>query len=145
VLAVPFAYDALRLAGAAYLLWLAWQAVRPSGRSAFEPQALPPAGPRRLFLMGFLTSLLNPKLATLYLSLLPQFVDPELGNVFAQSLVLGLVQIVVSVTVKALVAFGAGSIARFLASRPVWATLQRYVMGTLQAAFALRMATEARR
>ena len=36
--AVPYAYDALRLAGAAYLLWLAWQAVKPNGRSPFQVQ-----------------------------------------------------------------------------------------------------------
>ncbi len=60
-------------------------------------------------------------------------------------LVLGFVQIVVSVMVQSLVAFGAGSIARFLAEHPVWATVQRYVMGTLLAAFAMRMATEGRR
>src|SRR5271154_6355359 len=45
VFAVPYAYDALRLAGAAYLLWLAWQAVRPGGRSPFEVKNLPNDSP----------------------------------------------------------------------------------------------------
>ncbi len=49
VMAVPFAYDALRIAGALYLLWLAWQAVRPGGRSPFEVRTLRHDGPRRLF------------------------------------------------------------------------------------------------
>src|SRR5580693_10727184 len=69
--AVPYAYDALRLSGAAYLLWLAWQALRPGGRSPFEVKALPVDTPHRLFAMGLLTNLLNPKIAMLYLSLLP--------------------------------------------------------------------------
>src|SRR5690606_26578030 len=72
VMAVPFAYDAIRIAGALYLVWLAWQAVRPGGSSPFEVRSLPRDGPRKLFLMGFLTNLLNPKIAVKYLSLLPQ-------------------------------------------------------------------------
>ena len=65
VFAVPYAYDALRLTGAAYLLWLAWAALRPGGRSPFEVKALPLDSPRRLFAMGLLTNLLNPKIAML--------------------------------------------------------------------------------
>lgn len=145
VLAVPYAYDALRLAGAAYLLYLAWQAVRPGGRSPFQVRDLPRDGLRRLFLMGLVTNLLNPKIAVLYLSLLPQFVDPAKGSVLGQSLALGTAQIVISVTVNALIALAAGSIAAFLAGRPVWLSVQRWLMGTVLAALAVRMATEARR
>ncbi len=66
--AVPYAYDALRLAGAAYLLWLAWQALKPNGRSPFQVKKLKVDGPRKLFAMGFVTNLLNPKIAMLYLA-----------------------------------------------------------------------------
>ena len=83
--AIPYAYDALRFAGAAYLLWLAWQAVRPGGRSPFQVKAMKVDGPRKLFAMGFLTNLLNPKIAMLYLALLPQFIDPAGGSVLTQS------------------------------------------------------------
>ena len=145
VLAVPYAYDALRLAGAGYLLYLAWQAVRPGGRSPFQVRVLPPDGLGRLFLMGLLTNLLNPKIAVLYLSLLPQFVDPAKGSVLVQSLLLGSVQIAVSVTVNAAIALAAGSIAGFLTRRPAWFAVQRWLMGTVLAALAVRMAAEARR
>ena len=145
VLAVPYAYDALRLAGAGYLLFLAWQAVRPGGRSPFQVRDLPRDGLGRLFLMGLLTNLLNPKIAVLYLSLLPQFVDPAKGSVLAQSLLLGSVQIAVSVAVNAGIALAAGAIAGFLADRPAWLAVQRWLMGTVLAALALRMASEARR
>lgn len=145
VLAVPYAYDALRLAGALYLLYLAWQAVRPGGRSPFHVRDLPKAGARKLFTTGLVTSLLNPKVAVLYLSLLPQFIDPELGRVLSQSLVLGFTQIAVSVSVNASIAIAAGSIAAFLARRPAWTTIQRWLMGTVLAGLAVRMATEARR
>src|SRR6201998_2058852 len=69
--AIPFAYDALRLGGAAYLLWLAWQALRPGGRSPFQVRKLAIDSPKKLFAMGFVTNLLNPKIAMLYLALLP--------------------------------------------------------------------------
>jgi threonine/homoserine/homoserine lactone efflux protein len=145
VFAVPYAYDALRLAGAAYLLWLAWQAVKPGGRSPFQVKALPADSPRKLFLMGFLTNLLNPKIAMVYLSLLPQFIDPAAGSVFAQSIVLGFTQIAVSVSVNAMIAIAAGSIAAFLAGRPLWLVAQRWLMGSVLGGLAVHMATEARR
>ncbi|KNX77574.1 lysine transporter LysE [Pseudomonas sp. 250J] len=145
VMAVPFAYDALRIGGALYLLYLAWQALRPGGRSPFQVRDLPADSPRRLFMMGFLTNLLNPKIAVMYLSLMPQFIDPGHGSVLAQSLVLGSTQIAISVTVNALIAVMAGSIALFLAGRPVWQQVQRWLMGTVLAGLALRMLAEGRR
>lgn len=145
VMAIPYAYDALRIGGALYLLYLAWQAVKPGGRSPFELRQLPQDSPGKLFAMGFLTNLLNPKIAVMYLSLLPQFIDPAHGSVFSQSLVLGFTQIVVSVSVNAAIAMLAGSIAVFLASRPSWVQMQRWLMGTVLAGLALRMLTEARK
>ena len=145
VFAVPYAYDALRFAGAAYLLWLAWQAVKPGGRSPFQVRELPKDRPRRLFMMGFLTNLLNPKIAMVYLSLLPQFIDPARGSVLGQSVALGSTQIAISVTVNALIAVMAGSISLFLARNPLWLNVQRWLMGTVLAGLAIRMATEARR
>lgn len=145
VLAVPYAYDTIRIVGAAYLLWLAWQAVRPGGRSPFEVKDLPVDSARKLFAMGFLTNLLNPKIAVMYLSLLPQFIDPAQGSVLAQALVLGSVQIAISVAVNAMIAISAASIAAFLTERPAFALVQRWVMGTVLAGLAVRMATEARR
>ncbi|MAQ39189.1 MULTISPECIES: LysE family translocator [Thioclava] len=145
VLAVPYAYDALRIAGALYLLWLAWQAVRPGGRSAFETRELPIDGPRKLFVMGFVTNLLNPKIVVMYLSLLPQFIEPAAGSVLAQSLALGAVQIVISVSVNAAIVLGAGAMARFLATRPLWMRVQRWAMGTVLAALALSVLRDARR
>jgi threonine/homoserine/homoserine lactone efflux protein len=145
VMAVPFAYDALRIGGALYLLYLAWQALRPGGRSPFQVRELPADSPRRLFMMGFVTNLLNPKIAVMYLSLMPQFIEPGHGSVLLQSLVLGGTQIAISVTVNALIAVMAGSIAVFLAGRPVWQQVQRWLMGTVLAALAVRMLAEGRR
>ncbi|MBR1236689.1 LysE family translocator [Bradyrhizobium sp. AUGA SZCCT0182] len=143
--AVPYAYDTLRFAGAAYLLWLAWQALKPGGRSPFQVKKLQVDGPRKLFAMGFVTNLLNPKIAMLYLALLPQFIDPAVGSVLTQSLALGAIQIAISVSVNAVIALAAGSIALFLGTRPSWLLLQRWLMGTVLAGLAVKMAFEARK
>jgi len=143
--AVPYAYDALRFAGAAYLLWLASQAIRPGGRSPFQVAKLKVDGPRKLFAMGFLTNLLNPKIAMLYLALLPQFIDPASGSVLTQSIALGAIQIATSVSVNAMIALAAGSIALFLGTRPIWLLIQRWLMGTVLAGLAVKMAFEAKR
>ena len=144
LLAVPFGYDALKWCGAAYLLWLAWKAVRPGARSPFEARTLPADPPRKLFLMGFLTNALNPKMAAFYLSVFPQFVAPERGSVFTQSLLLGCIQIAVSFSVNLLITMFAATIASWFAARPMWLTLQRYVMGGVLGGLAVRMALDRR-
>jgi threonine/homoserine/homoserine lactone efflux protein len=143
--AVPYAYDALRFAGATYLLWMAWQTIKPGGRSPFQVKQRALDGPRKLFAMGFVTNLLNPKIAMLYLALLPQFIDPAHGSVLTQSLALGSIQIAISVSVQTMITLGAGSIALFLGTRPTWMLVQRWLMGTVLAGLAVRMAVEARR
>jgi threonine/homoserine/homoserine lactone efflux protein len=143
-LAAPLAFDALKWAGAAYLLWLAWQAVRPGASSPFEPQVLPADPPRKLFLMGFVTNLLNPKVAFFYIALFPQFIDPERGSVLAQSLVLGATQMGVSFTVNLAIAWSAAGIASWFSRHPLWLAVQRYVMGGVLAALAVRLAFESR-
>ena len=145
VMAVPYAYDALRLGGAIYLFYLAWQAVKPGGRSPFEVRNLPKDSSRKLFTMGFVTNLLNPKIAIMYLSLLPQFINPDHGSVLAQSLLLGITQIVVSISVNAVITVLAASIAIFLAARPSWQIIQRWLMGTVLGGLATRMVMESRR
>src|SRR5258705_8837633 len=143
--AVPYAYDALRLSVAAYLRWLACQALKPNGRSPFQVKKLAVDGPSKLFAMGFVTNLLNPKIAMLYLALLPQFIDPVQGSVLAQSLALGFIQIAISVSVNALIALTAGSIALFLGTRPTLLLVQRWLMGTVLAGLPVKMAFEAKR
>lgn len=145
ILVVPYAYDALRLAGAAYLGWLAFEALRPNGRSPFAVKDVPPDSPRKLFAIGLVTNLLNPKIAMLYFALLPQFIDPERGAVLTQTLALGGVQIVVAAVGDAMFVFAAGAIAGFLVRRPLWALVQRWLMGFVFGALAVRMALDARR
>lgn len=144
-MAVPLAYELLKWLGAAYLLYLAWQAVRPGARSPFEARSLPVDPPRKLFLMGFLTNLLNPKIAVFYLSIFPQFVSSGHGSLFTQSIVLGLTQISISFSVNLCIALFAARMAAWFASNPRWLAVQRYVMGFVLAALAVRLVTEQRR
>lgn len=144
LLAVPVAFDAIKVAGAAYLLWLAWQAVKPGGLAPFETRELPQDPPRTLFLMGFMTNLLNPKVAMFYLSFFPQFLHPERGDLLLQSLTLGAVQISVSTSVNTALICFAAAIAGFLNRNISWMRIQRYVMGTVLGLLALRLLGEKR-
>jgi threonine/homoserine/homoserine lactone efflux protein len=143
-LALPLGFEILKWAGAAYLGWLAWEALRPGARSPFEAQPLLVDPPGKLFLMGFLTNLLNPKVAMFYIALFPQFIEPSRGSVLTQSLVLGAVQMSVSFSVNLMIALSAAGIASWFARNPVWLAAQRYVMGGALAALALRLAFEER-
>lgn len=140
--AVPAAYVVLKVAGALYLLYLAWTVLRPGAPPVFAVRELPRDAPARLIGMGFLTNLLNPKVAILYLSLLPQFIDPDRGSVALQSLGLGSIQIAIAVTVNGLFVVIAGSLAMVLARRPRVARVQQWVMGTALGAFAVTLVTD---
>jgi threonine/homoserine/homoserine lactone efflux protein len=145
LIAVPFAFDAIRLVGAAYLAWLAWQAVKPGGTAPFEARLLPEDPPAKLFSMGFLTNLLNPKVAMFYLSFFPQFLHPERDAVLLQSLLLGAIQIGVSGAVNFLLVLSAARLTAFLSKSEGWLRAQRYVMGSVLAVLAVRIALPERR
>jgi threonine/homoserine/homoserine lactone efflux protein len=145
LLALPYAYDAMRLGGAAYLLWLAWQSVRPGGQPLFAPRPMPAESPARLFGVGVATAALNPKVALFYVAVLPPFIDPARGDVLLQGVVLGAVQIAVCTAFDCTIVLGAGGVARFLAGRPAWMAVQRWVLGGALGLLAVTLATEGSR
>ncbi len=138
--AFPQVLTVIRLAGAGYLIWLAWKTIRPGGASVFTVRDVPHDPPPRLFAMGLMTNLLNPKIAILYISVIPQFVDIRAGNVLLQGVVLGLFQIAVAATVNLSIVLAAGSVAGFLAHRPAWLRAQRIAMGSMLGALAVMLA-----
>jgi threonine/homoserine/homoserine lactone efflux protein len=144
LLAIPYAWDVLRLGGAAYLMFLAWQCVRPGGQPLFAPRKLPQEPGLRLFSVGFATAALNPKVALFYMAVLPPFLDPERGSLFIQAATLGLVQIVVCTLWDAVLVWGAAGTAKFLSTKPFWMAVQRWVLGFALALIAVKLATESR-
>ncbi|WGW12450.1 LysE family translocator [Saxibacter everestensis] len=140
---VPWLYTALKVAGAVYLLWLAYKTLRPGGMSLFETQDLPRDTAGKLFRMGLVTNLLNPKAAIMYLALIPQFVDQGAGNVVAQGFQLGAIQIAVAMAVNGVIILAAGSIAVFLQRKPMWMRWQRWATGTLLGAVGVKLALDA--
>jgi threonine/homoserine/homoserine lactone efflux protein len=138
--AAPELLSVIRIAGALYLLWLAWNTVRPGGMSVFTVQDVPQDSVRRLFTMGLMTNLLNPKIAILYLSVIPQFIDLDRGNVLLQGSILGGLQIAVAVSVNLSIVLAAGAIADFLADRPSWLRAQRVAMGGMLGLLAVMLA-----
>jgi threonine/homoserine/homoserine lactone efflux protein len=144
LLAIPHAWDVLRLAGAAYLAFLAWQCLRPGGQPLVSPRPMPPEPALRLFGIGLATAALNPKVALFYMAVLPPFLDPARGDVFLQGMVLGAVQIGVAILFDALLVLGAAGVARFLGTRPGWMAVQRWLLGGALALLAARLAAESR-
>lgn len=137
--AVPTLFVVVKLLGACYLLHLAWTALRPGGRSMFTRDDSPPLPARSLLLMGFLTCLLNPKIALMYAALLPQFVDADRAAA-PQLLTLGLVQVAIAVTVNAAWVVAAGWVAITLRRRPGALRAQRLLTGAALAGFAVHLA-----
>ncbi|WOX16349.1 LysE family translocator [Streptomyces sp. N50] len=139
---VPVLYTSFKIAGAAYLGWLAWQAFRSDGASVFAPREMADTSTRRLFAMGLVTNLLNPKIALLYLSLIPQFVDIRAGHVLLQGFAFGGIQVAVSVCANLVIILVAGTLSNFLVQRPTWLRIQRYVTGAALGTLALLLATD---
>lgn len=141
--AVPFAYTVLKTLGVAYLLYLAWQAIKPGSKGVFETRKdLPEDSPGKLFRMGFFTNVLNPKVAVFYLSLFPQFIKPEYGNVLIQSLLLGITQMMISFTVNFLIVLSAARMAGWFARKPQWIRVQKWFMASVLTALAAKMALD---
>lgn len=103
----PAAFDVVKVVGAVNLLHLVRGMLSPGGGSPFGPRELVPHSGRRLFFTGLTTNLLNPKIALVYVALLPQFITTGVGPTWQQFLQLGVLQITVAVTVNGAIVMGA--------------------------------------
>lgn len=142
--AVPVAFDAIRVAGALYLAWLAWSTWRApdivAGTVASEPIAA-----ARLFRDGVVTAVLNPKVAMFQLALFPQFIDPSRGSVLVQSLLLGATQLALAVVGDSLFVLAAAGMRHWFSARPAWGVWSRRLLAGVFAALAARLALDDRR
>ncbi|MDX8567186.1 LysE family translocator [Elizabethkingia sp. HX XZB] len=139
--AVPYAYVVLKTLGTVYLLYLAYQAIKPNSKNIFEvDQNISIDRPRKLFTVGFLTNVLNPKVAVFYLSFFPQFIKPQYGSIFTQSLELGIIQVFVSFSINFIIVLTAAQAARFFAKNPTWIKVQKWFMASVLGFLAVKMA-----
>lgn len=122
--ASPVAYDVIRYAGAAYLIYIGIQAWRtaPSAHDVERREAVPL---RVVLSRATVTNLLNPKIVLFYVAFLPQFVDNQRGNPTAQFLVLGLVFVVVGFLVDSAIAVLGGHVGKWLQHRGAQRLLNR--------------------
>ncbi|WP_411881669.1 LysE family translocator [Polaromonas sp. YR568] len=137
VAAWPPSFDVLRYAGALYLLWLAWQALRPAGaRGKVQAQ---PAGFARIVRMALLNNLVNPKALLFFMVFLPQFVNPARGHVTLQLLLLGVLLSAMALMFNTVLGAFSGQIGRRLQARPGAAAFQRGLLAFVMAGLALRL------
>jgi threonine/homoserine/homoserine lactone efflux protein len=99
------AFEVVRYAGVAYLLYLAWSTLRETGALRVEPADRASRPARRVLLDGIAVNLLNPKLTIFFVAFLPQFVDPGAGS--AVPAMLGLSVVFMAVTLVVFLGYGA--------------------------------------
>lgn len=144
MLTLPLAYDVVRYAGAAYLVWLGVKALR-SKSEAMQVRAMECTSLATIFRQGVITNVLNPKVALFFLAFLPQFADPTRGPIWPQILLLG----VIFTVNGTLVCFGyvlvAAKLGDWLKSRYDVSTWLNRLTGGLFLALGLRLALLERR
>lgn len=138
----PLSFELIRYAGAAYLLWMAWQAWRQPGRLGAASSLQRSWG--SVAMRAMLNSLLNPKALLFFVVFLPQFVDPLKGQVAGQLLVLGGVLTAIAVVFHALLGATGGMLQRFLARHASAAAVQSRGLALVLALLAVRLAVMSR-
>ncbi len=138
---VPEAYTALKIAGAAYLVWLGVQMLRGGGTN--EAPEITPKSTRRAFAESILVELLNPKVAIFFIAFLPQFVDPA-GSlpVWLQSLILGVIVNLAFSSADVVTAFTASAVMERLHKSSTAGRLARWIGGSLLIGLGLKLGTD---
>ncbi|GAA3610254.1 LysE family translocator [Flavivirga amylovorans] len=138
--AVPYAFIVVKFLGVGYLLYLAYSTVKSKNKIFDADQNLKSDKPLKLFNIGLLTNVLNPKMAIFYLSFFPQFIKPEYGSVLVQSFQLGIVQIIISFAINFLIVISAAKMATWFSKKPIWLRIQKWFMASVLTGLAVKMA-----
>lgn len=138
--AVPYAFVVVKFLGVGYLLYLAYSSVTSKNKIFDANKNLKTDKPLKLFNIGLLTNILNPKMAVFYLSFFPQFMKPEYGSILGQSFQLGVVQIVISFSINFLIVISAAKMAGWFSKKPVWLRIQKWFMASVLTGLAVKMA-----
>lgn len=144
-LLVPVAYDVVRYAGAAYLLYLAWQAFTSKSGASLQAQGSSRFSTVEMFRQGLLTNLLNPKMALFVLALFPQFVRVDADGVALQVMVLATILNAIGLLVNGAVIVAMSRVGATMFRRGALGRWPQYLLGAVFGALALRMAFESKR
>ncbi len=137
------AFNLLKIIGAMYLLYLAWQAFKAGATKIDNPET-PAMSPRKLYLRGVIMNITNPKVAIFFLAFLPQFANPAVGSITSQMLVLGAVFIIAALLVFGAIAWSAGFLGEWLKGSANAQVIMNRVAGTVFAGLAIRLAISER-
>ncbi len=137
------AFNALKILGAGYLLYLAWGAFRAGAAPVGQGRDVSIRG-RRLYGRGVIMNLTNPKVAIFFLAFLPQFADPARGSLPQQILLLGALFIVATLVVFGSIALFAGYLGEWLRRSERAQVILNRTAGVVFVALALRLATAER-
>src|SRR6476620_6927575 len=138
----PLAFNLVRYAGAAYLIYLGIRSVVK--RTDLSSQQLEPEKLGSIFRQGAITNMLNPKVAIFFLAFLPQFIDASRGSVALQIVVLGLIFNIGGTLVNLAVAYAGGTLGELLRRNQSIARLQRRFTGLIFVGLGLRLAWQRR-
>ncbi len=138
--AIPYAFIVVKFLGIIYLLYLAYSTVKSKNKIFDADQNLKKDKPLKLFNIGLLTNILNPKMAVFYLSFFPQFIKPEYGSILGQSFQLGFIQITISFTINLLIVLSAAKMANWFSKKPIWLRIQKWFMASVLTGLAVKMA-----
>ncbi|SEB84774.1 Threonine/homoserine/homoserine lactone efflux protein [Tenacibaculum sp. MAR_2009_124] len=137
--AIPFAFIVVKFLGIAYLLYLAYKSIRSEHKVFKINESLGSNTPLKLFNIGLMTNILNPKMAVFYLSFFPQFINPENGSVLIQSFQLGFIQILISFTINFLIVIYTAKITFWFSKKPIWIKVQKWFMASVLTGMAIKM------
>lgn len=140
ITAWPPSFDLIRYAGAVYLLWLAWKALRTTGSSGKSADSKQPLiSLTTVFAQATLNSLLNPKALLFFMVFLPQFVDMHAGAAWQQLLILGLTLTFISTLFHVLLGSFGHAIRHLLVQYAHAARLQARLLAAVLLMLALRL------
>ena len=130
----------VKFLGVGYLLYLAYNSIKSENKIFDATKSLKSDKPFKLFNIGLMTNVLNPKMAIFYLSFFPQFIKPENGSILNQSFQLGAVQIIISFTINLLIVISAAKMATWFSKKPIWLRVQKWFMASVLTGLAMKMA-----
>jgi threonine/homoserine/homoserine lactone efflux protein len=132
------AFNIIKYAGAAYLLYLAYKTIRE--RSAIRLAKADDRTGADLFKRGFIMNVLNPKVAMFFLAFLPQFVSPKTGHFALQMLLLGFIFMLQAIVIFCLIGYFSGSVGNLILTRPRIGTYLDFLTAGVFTSLGIRLA-----